>query len=146
MWGREVEPRWRQFSLEDEFLKLHFSTSDTKQELHNALKNSKHNINESSDSDTLDMISLYPRKRKRKNKIVLKSNKKVRKIYLLWFNTRNEKEMMQDLLQNCTKPGHPIFHSGIDEIYEHHNRHLSKKKIHKISIKNLLILNFEKSE
>ena len=44
----------------------------------------------------------------------------------------NEEEMKQDLLQNCTKPGHPIFHSGIDEIYEHYNRHLSKKKITKL--------------
>ena len=43
----------------------------------------------------------------------------------------NEEGMMQDLLQNYTKPGHPIFHSGIDKIYGHYNKHLSKKKITK---------------
>ena len=44
----------------------------------------------------------------------------------------NEEGMMQDLLQNYTKPGHPIFHSGIDKIYEHYNRHLSKIYSHSI--------------
>ena len=39
--------------------------------------------------------------------------------------------MLQDLRENYTKPGHPIFHSGINKIYEHYNRNLSKKKIEK---------------
>ena len=47
----------------------------------------------------------------------------------------NEEEMKKDLLRNYTKLGRPIFHSGIDKIYEHYNRHLSKKKNHKIAIK-----------
>ena len=40
--------------------------------------------------------------------------------------------MKEDLLLNYTKPGHPIFHAGIDKIYEHYNKHLSKKKITKL--------------
>ena len=54
--------------------------------------------------------------------------------------------MKEDLLRNYTKQGHPIFHSGIDKMYKHYNKHLSKKKNNKIAIKILLILNFEKSE
>ena len=40
--------------------------------------------------------------------------------------------MKEDLLLNYTKPGHPIFHAGIDKIYEHYNKELSKKKIAKL--------------
>lgn len=44
----------------------------------------------------------------------------------------DEEEMKQDFVENYTKPGHPIFHAGIDKIYEHYNKHLSKEKITKL--------------
>ena len=44
----------------------------------------------------------------------------------------NREEMKEDLLLNYTKPGHPIIHAGIDKIYEHYNKELSKKKIAKL--------------
>ena len=51
----------------DKFLTLYYSIADTRRELQNVLKNSKHNVNESSDSDTLEVIKVSPRKRKRKS-------------------------------------------------------------------------------
>ena len=44
----------------------------------------------------------------------------------------NREEMKEDLLLNYTKLGHPIFHAGIDKIYEHYNKELSKQKIAKL--------------
>ena len=44
----------------------------------------------------------------------------------------DEEEMKQDFVENYTKPGHPIFHAGIDKIYEHYNKQLSKEKITKL--------------
>ena len=43
------------------------------------MKSSKHNINESDDSDTLEIVKVIPRKRKKKNQVVLKGRKKARK-------------------------------------------------------------------
>ena len=85
--------------LEDKFLILYCSISNTRRELQNALKNSKRNINESSDSDTLEVIKVSPRKIK--IKLFWKAiRKQEKKFDSLWFIIMNEKEMMQDLLQN----------------------------------------------
>jgi len=43
------------------------------------LKNSKHSVNESSDSDTLEVIKVAPRKRKRKEKVIVRNNKRAKK-------------------------------------------------------------------
>ena len=44
----------------------------------------------------------------------------------------NQEEIKEDFIRNYTTPGHPIFHAGIDKIYEHYNRRLSKEKITKL--------------
>ena len=51
--------------------------TDTRRELQNFLKNSKHSVNESSDNDTLEVIKAAPRKRK--EKVVVRNNKRARK-------------------------------------------------------------------
>ena len=61
------------------FLTLYYSIHDTRQELKRAMKNSKLSVNESSDSDTLEVIKVAPRKRKRKEKVIVRNNKRVKK-------------------------------------------------------------------
>ena len=61
----------------DKFLTLYYSV-DTRRELQNVLKNSKNSVNESSDSDTLEVIKVSPRKRKRKNIVVVRKNTRAR--------------------------------------------------------------------
>ena len=61
----------------DKFLTLYYSIADTRRELQNVLKNSKNSVNESSDSDTLEVIKAAPRKRK--EKVVVRNNKRARK-------------------------------------------------------------------
>ena len=81
------------------FNTFYYSLADTKRELQNVLKNSKHSVNESSDSDTLEVIKVSPRKIK--IKLFWKAiRKQEKKFDSLWFIIMNEKEMMQDLLQN----------------------------------------------
>ena len=59
------------------FNTFYYSIADTRRELQNVLKNSKHSVNESSDSDTLEVIKAAPRKRK--EKVVVRNNKRARK-------------------------------------------------------------------
>ena len=61
------------------FNTFYYSIADTRRELQNVLKNSKHSVNESSDSDTLEVIKVAPRKRKRKEKVIVRNNKRVKK-------------------------------------------------------------------
>ena len=68
----------------DKFLTLYYSIADTRRELQNVLKNSKHSVNESLDSDTLEVIKAAPRKRKRKEKVVVRNNKRARKKNLIY--------------------------------------------------------------
>ena len=63
----------------DKFSTLYYSIADTIRELQNVLKNSKHSVNESSDSDTLEVIKVAPRKRKRKEKVIVRNNKRAKK-------------------------------------------------------------------
>ena len=61
------------------FLTLNYSLTDTRKELKNALLKSNLNVNESSDSDTLEVIKVTPQKRKRKNKIAVRKSKRAKK-------------------------------------------------------------------
>ena len=59
------------------FNTFYYSIADTRRELQNVLKNSKHSVNESSDSDTLEVIKVAPRKRK--EKVIVRNNKRAKK-------------------------------------------------------------------
>ena len=61
------------------FLTLYYSIHNTRQELKRAMKNSKLSVNESSDSDTLEVVKVTNNKRKRKQKVAVKSNKRAKK-------------------------------------------------------------------
>ena len=61
------------------FLTLYYSIHNTRQELKRAMKNSKLSVNESSDSDTLEVVKVSNNKRKRKHKVAVKNNKRAKK-------------------------------------------------------------------
>ena len=52
---------------QDKFLTIqNYRVTNTRRELLNAMKANRHNINESDDFDTLELIKVAPRKRKKK--------------------------------------------------------------------------------